>query len=119
MHVCRTPAEAAAVAAATTVTTVPADDGDPSHPARPFHVPVRPCPTGGFALRIFRTPLGTRTAVAFTTGRQLADCLGPDQRSVRLSLAAVRALAVPLGITLVSVDPQLTAPAVRPVNLPG
>ncbi|MBZ4319888.1 hypothetical protein JNW98_10980 [Streptomyces sp. SCA2-4] len=77
-----------------------------------LYVPVRPCPVG-FALRVFRTPLGGRTAVAFTTPARLAACLGPHQPAVRLALPAVRALATPLGVTLVSVDPQLTAPAVR------
>ncbi|WP_411848846.1 SAV_915 family protein [Streptomyces mobaraensis] len=81
-------------------------------PAVPvLYVPVRPCPVG-FALRVFRTPLGGRTAVAFTTRARLTACLGPHQPTVRLALPAVRSLAAPLGVTLVSVDPQLTAPAV-------
>lgn len=121
MHVSRTPAEAAAVAA---VNHLQADGGEsseePSHPTRQpgsapgtLYVPVRPCPSG-FALRVFRTPLGERTAVAFTTGQHLADCLGRDQPVIRLSLPAVRSLATPLGVTLVHVDPQLTAPPVQP-----
>ncbi|WP_249375313.1 SAV_915 family protein [Streptomyces sp. I05A-00742] len=123
MHVNRTPAEAAAVAAVTAAHSPAADGGEsseePSHPggAVPppvvLYVPVRPCPVG-FALRVFRTPLGVRTAVAFTTPGRLAACLGRHQPAVRLALPAVRALAAPLGVTLVSVDPQLTAPAVRP-----
>ncbi|MGK5642021.1 SAV_915 family protein [Streptomyces sp. URMC 126] len=87
------------------------------HPASPpmdaaLYVPVRPCPVG-FTLRVFRTPLGDRTAVAFSTPARLAACLGAHQPAVRLALPAVRALATPLGVTTVSVDPQLTAPAVR------
>ncbi|MCF3102467.1 hypothetical protein IPZ58_12850 [Streptomyces roseoverticillatus] len=78
-----------------------------------MYVPVRPCACG-FALRVFRSPLGARTAVAFTTERRLFDVLGPGQPAIRLALPAVRALAAPLGVDLVSVDPQLTAPAVRP-----
>ncbi|MFI9201975.1 SAV_915 family protein [Streptomyces sp. NPDC053048] len=117
----RTPAEAAAVAAVTAVNggtgreALPADDGEPSHPVRAglLYVPVRPCPVG-FALRVFRTPLGGRTAVAFTSPRRLEDCLGRGVPHVRLALPAVRALAGPLGVRLVRVDPQLTAPAVRP-----
>ncbi|MEU4209363.1 SAV_915 family protein [Streptomyces sp. NPDC026206] len=117
----RTPAEAAAVAAVTrhdspnSLESHPADDGEPSHPVRAnlLYVPVRPCPAG-FALRVYRSPLGTRAVVAFTTVRRLSDCLGPDVTSVRLALPAVRALAAPLGVALVSVDPQLTAPPVRP-----
>ncbi|GHF38510.1 MULTISPECIES: SAV_915 family protein [Streptomyces] len=120
MHLSRTPSEAAAVAAVISDITGDAsraDDGEPSHPVTarratdPLYVPVRRC-RGGYALRVFRTPLGSRTAVAFTTGRRLLDCLGPGADSVRLSLPAVRALAEPLGVALVSVDPQLTAPAV-------
>ncbi|ARZ67105.1 MULTISPECIES: SAV_915 family protein [Streptomyces] len=118
MHLSRNPAEAAAIAA---VDSPQADEGEPSEPAHPagraperaLYVPVRPCPSG-FALRVFRSPLGDRTAVAFTTERRLSDVLGPGQPSVRLALPAVRALAEPLGVVLVSVDPQLTAPAVRP-----
>ncbi|MCD9140692.1 SAV_915 family protein [Streptomyces albireticuli] len=118
MHLSRTPAEAAAIAA---VDSPQADEGEPSEPSHPagraperaLYVPVRPCPSG-FALRVFRSPLGDRTAVAFTTERRLSDVLGPGQPSVRLALPAVRALAAPLGVALVSVDPQLTAPAVRP-----
>ncbi|MFG2179967.1 SAV_915 family protein [Streptomyces abikoensis] len=122
MHLSRTPAEAAAVAAANrpdrpdTAGSRPADDGEPSHPgpARPLYIPVRPCPVG-FALRVFRTPLGARTAVAFTSRRRLSDCLGPGVPSVRLSLPAVQALAAPLGVGQVSVDPQLTARPALPV----
>ncbi|MBB5121276.1 SAV_915 family protein [Streptomyces eurocidicus] len=117
MHLSRNPAEAAAIAA---VDGPQADEGEPSEPSHPagraperaLYVPVRPCPSG-FALRVFRSPLGDRTAVAFTTARRLSDVLGPGQVSVRLALPAVRALAAPLGVALVSVDPQLTAPAVR------
>ncbi|GGX62551.1 SAV_915 family protein [Streptomyces hiroshimensis] len=122
MHLSRTPAEAAAVAAVTgTATESPqageGEPSEPSHPAgrtseQPLYVPVRRCACG-FALRVFRSPLGTRTAVAFTTERRLSDVLGPDQPSVRLALPAVRALATPLGVDAVSVDPQLTAPPVQ------
>ncbi|MFF7729419.1 SAV_915 family protein [Streptomyces sp. NPDC008001] len=120
MHLSRTPAEAAAVAAVAAVDSpqsCEADSAEPSHPAgrtdaRPLYVPVRRCACG-FALRVFRSPLGERTAVAFTTERRLSDVLGPDQAAVRLALPAVRALASPLGVDQVSVDPQLTASPVR------
>ncbi|MEU2872887.1 SAV_915 family protein [Streptomyces olivoreticuli] len=121
MHLSRTPSEAAAIAA---VEHPQADDGEPSEPPRPgdpatralpLYVPVRRCPSG-FALRVFRSPLGARTAVAFTTERRLSDVLGTDQASIRLALPAVRALAAPLGVGLVSVDPQLTAPPAHPTD---
>ena len=41
---------------------------------------------------MFRTPLGTRTAVAFTSKAALVRALGPEQRWVRLGESALRAL---------------------------
>ncbi|WP_329172371.1 SAV_915 family protein [Streptomyces sp. NBC_01477] len=76
-------------------------------------VPVRPGPTG-CTTRFFRNALGGRTAVAFTSERTLVMALGPAQRWTRLSEPALRALAAPLGITEVRVDPRLSAPAPHP-----
>ncbi|WP_089105618.1 SAV_915 family protein [Streptomyces hyaluromycini] len=92
------------------------DDPEPSDrsPAGPLFVPVRPGPAG-YAARLFRTPLGERTAVGFTSARALAVTLGPDQAWIRLAEPALRALAAPLGVTTVTVDPQLSAPAPAPV----
>ena len=91
------------------------DDPEPSDrfPAGPLFVPVRPGPSG-CAARLFRTPLGDRTAVGFTTRRRLAATLGPDQAWIRLCEPALRALTVPLGVTTVTVDPRFTAPAAQP-----
>ncbi|MGW3244154.1 SAV_915 family protein [Streptomyces sp. NPDC001070] len=61
---------------------------------------------------MFRTPLGGRTAVGFTTPERLAETLGSDQRWITLSEHGLRALARPLGVTALTVDPQLAAPAV-------
>ncbi|MHC5909269.1 SAV_915 family protein, partial [Streptomyces sp. S6] len=36
--------------------------------------------------------------------------LGPDQPWLRLAEPALRALALPLGVTAVTVDPRFTAP---------
>ncbi|MFG2968988.1 SAV_915 family protein [Streptomyces sp. NPDC048288] len=93
------------------------DDPDPADrsPAGPLFVPVRPGPVG-FAARLFRTPLGERTAVGFTSARRLAATLGPGQAWIRLAEPALRALAAPLGVTTVTVDPQLSAPAPTPVT---
>jgi hypothetical protein len=100
------------------------EDPEPSHPvpAGTLYVPVRPGPAG-YCVRLFRTPLGGRTAVAFTTERQLAATLGTEQTWIRLSEPALRDLAAPLDVTAVTVDPQLaaTAPepaAERPLALP-
>ncbi|MER7949755.1 SAV_915 family protein [Streptomyces sp. NPDC096079] len=88
------------------------EDPEPSErgPAGPLHVPVRSGPAGCRA-RFFRTPLGGRTAVGFTSQARLAAVLGPDHPSVRLSEGALRSLAEPLGVTALTVDPRYCAPA--------
>ncbi|MGI5394365.1 SAV_915 family protein [Streptomyces sp. CA-251251] len=93
------------------------EDPEPPEPspAGPLYVPVRPGPSGS-ALRLFRTPLGRRTAVAFTSERGLAATLGADQAWIRLGEPALRALTAPLALTTVTVDPQFTAPAVAPTG---
>ncbi|MEU5915139.1 SAV_915 family protein [Streptomyces sp. NPDC004288] len=98
------------------------EDPEPSErvPAGPLLVPVRPGPSGCSA-RLFRTPLGDRTAVGFTTEAGLAATLGPGHARVRLSEPALRALVAPLGVTVLTVDPQLAAPGVSkpPREEPG
>ncbi|MFG2218824.1 SAV_915 family protein [Streptomyces sp. NPDC048685] len=102
----------------------PDEDPDPLRPSRTgaLFVPVRPGP-GGHCARLFRTPLGVRTAVAFTHERQLTLTLGQRQPWIRLSEPAVRALVAPLGIVGLVVDPLLavpgpdaTAPVVNPAR---
>ncbi|MGW2210769.1 SAV_915 family protein [Streptomyces sp. NPDC001781] len=92
------------------------EDPEPSDrcPAGPLYVPVRPglC---GCAARLFRTPLGERTAVGFTSECWLTATLGSDQAWIRLAEPALRALTAPLGVTTVTVDPQFTAAAPTPV----
>ncbi|MGW2747126.1 SAV_915 family protein [Streptomyces sp. NPDC001450] len=90
------------------------------HPAGPLFVLVRPGRAGCAAL-LFRTPLGARTAVAFTSARRLAGTLGPDQPRIRLAEPALRALTAPLGVTTVTADPTFTAPApaARSIPLPA
>ncbi|MFI1676020.1 SAV_915 family protein [Streptomyces sp. NPDC020607] len=85
------------------------EDPEPCEPgpAGPLFVPVRPGPAGCVA-RLFRTPVGGRTAVAFTTPRLLSAALGPRQPWIRLSEPALRSLAEPLGVSEVTVDPRLT-----------
>jgi hypothetical protein len=55
--------------------------------------------------------LGDRTAVGFTSERQLTATLGAGQAWVRLAAPALVALARPLGITAFTIDPKLTARA--------
>ncbi|MFD4941517.1 SAV_915 family protein [Streptomyces sp. NPDC058239] len=92
------------------------DDPEPLEPgpAGPLFVPVRPGPAGcpnGWTARFFCTPLGDRTAVGFTSAHRLAATLGDGQPWIRLSEPALRALGMPLGVTALTVDPQLTAQA--------
>ncbi|MEW2390592.1 SAV_915 family protein [Streptomyces venezuelae] len=91
------------------------EDPEPCEPgpAGPLFVPVRPGPAGHVA-RLFRTPVGGRTAVAFTTPRLLSAALGPRQPWIRLSEPALRSLAEPLGVSVVTVDPRLAAHPVGP-----
>ncbi|GAA3775495.1 SAV_915 family protein [Streptomyces chiangmaiensis] len=84
-------------------------------PAGPLFVPVRSGPAG-CAARIFRTPLGDRTAVGFTSKECLTATLGSDQAWIRLAEPALRALIAPLGVTTVTVDPQFSAPAPAPTT---
>lgn len=92
-------------------------DPEPAEPTPtgPLLVPVR-SGTLGHTARIFRTALGERTAVAFTSERMLTAVLGPGQPWIVLAEPALRALTEPLGISALTVDPQLAAPA--PVPLP-
>ncbi|MFD3872731.1 SAV_915 family protein [Streptomyces sp. NPDC058623] len=93
------------------------DDPEPEErvPAGPLFVPVRPGSGGGggvgTVIRLFRTPLGLRTAVGFTDAGRLAATLGAGQPWIRLSESVLRALCEPLGAPLLTVDPTLSAPA--------
>ncbi|MEV7372831.1 SAV_915 family protein [Streptomyces sp. NPDC090301] len=88
------------------------DDPEPEEPdpAGLLYVPVRPG-THAVAARVFRTPLGSRTAVGFTTVDRLIATLGAEQPWTRLSEPVLRSLAEPLGVELLTVDPTLTARA--------
>ncbi|GGT59465.1 hypothetical protein GCM10010207_68830 [Streptomyces atratus] len=88
-----------------------AEDPDPlqSNRTGALFVPVRPGSVGCGA-RLFRTSLGVRTAVAFTSERRLTLTLGQRQTWIRLSEPAVRALVAPLGVVGLVVDPLLAAP---------
>ncbi|MEU7121748.1 SAV_915 family protein [Streptomyces zaomyceticus] len=96
------------------------DDPEPEKPgpAGPLYVPVLPG-THAVAVRVFRTPLGSRTAVGFTTLERLTATLGVEQPWIRLSGAVLRSLAEPLGAELLTVDPTLTAPAVTSYSAPA
>ncbi|GAA1902937.1 SAV_915 family protein [Streptantibioticus ferralitis] len=90
-------------------TTAPEDpEPEERRPAGPLFVPVRPGPAGQ-ALRVCRSPRGIRTAVAFTSERRLTTAFGPEQPWIRLAEPALRALAEPLGVRELTVDPRLSA----------
>lgn len=95
--------------------TAPEPEPEPEEqvPAGPLYVPVRPGPARTAALRLFRTAPGTRTAVAFTGPGPLAAALGPDAPWIVLCESALRALAEPLGVTRLTLDPVLCLPPVR------
>lgn len=95
------------------------DDPDPEEqaPAGLLHVPVRPGAAGP-VLRMYRTPLGERTAVGFTRQDLLTAALGSGQFSIRLSEPALRSLAAPLGVERLVLDPALSAPAVTAEPVP-
>ncbi|MFF8960198.1 SAV_915 family protein [Streptomyces sp. NPDC014894] len=86
-------------------------DPDEPRPAGLLYVPVRLGSAGGRRLRFLRTPLGTRTAVGFTSRERLVRVMGAGQPWIRLAEPALRSLAEPLGVTVVTVDPRLTAPS--------
>ncbi|WP_457033339.1 SAV_915 family protein [Kitasatospora sp. P5_F3] len=91
-------------------------DPAPQEPAEPrtlLHVPVRSTGTG-YALRMFTQRDGSRCAVAFSCPARVTALLGAGQRSVPLAEPALRALAEPLGATVLVIDPQLVAPPVAP-----
>ncbi|MEU6167951.1 SAV_915 family protein [Streptomyces tanashiensis] len=94
------------------------DDSEPEEPdpAGPLYVPVRPG-ARTVAVRVFRTPLGSRTAVGFTTVERLTATLGAEQPWIRLSESVLRSLAEPLGIEILTVDPTLTAPVVASLSV--
>ncbi|MEU5582446.1 SAV_915 family protein [Streptomyces huasconensis] len=97
------------------------EDPEPCEPgpAGPLFVPVRPGPVGCVA-RLFRTPVGERTAVAFTTPQRLSAALGTRQPWIRLSKPALRALAAPLGVSGLTLDPRLAAhPVTAAPGRPG
>ncbi|MFI9063202.1 SAV_915 family protein [Streptomyces sp. NPDC053429] len=89
------------------------EDPEPEErtPAGLLYVPVRPGDGAGAVIRLFRTPLGLRTAVGFTCPVRLAATLGEGQACIRLSESLLRELCGPLGAELITVDPTLSAPA--------
>ncbi|MFG2879385.1 SAV_915 family protein [Streptomyces sp. NPDC048337] len=93
-----------------------ADDSEPEEqiPAGLLCVPVRPGRGPAAVIRLFRTPLGTRTAVGFTNAARLTATLGQGQPYIRLSEPLLLELCEPLGADLVTVDPTLSAPAPTP-----
>ncbi|WNI18548.1 SAV_915 family protein [Actinacidiphila sp. ITFR-21] len=83
-------------------------DRPPAPARRSLYVPVRRGPAGA-VVRLWRTPFGSRTAVAFTSDQRLRSVLGPTQPWIRLSESALRRMAEPLGAVHLTVDPVLTA----------
>ncbi|GHE43979.1 hypothetical protein GCM10017673_52660 [Streptosporangium violaceochromogenes] len=74
----------------------------------PLLVPVRPG-AGTLALRLFRTPAGRRTAVAFTSRDRLAQVLGDGHAWTWLSEPALRGMIEGLDVAGIVVDPTTVA----------
>ena len=72
-------------------------------------VPARPGPHCLVA-RMFRNPMGQRTAVGFTSASKLTVTLGTSHGYTRLCERALRELAALQGITELTIDPPLAAP---------
>lgn len=81
-------------------------------------VPVR-ASHNCLVLRLFRTPLGERTAVAFTSEQRLVATFGPDQAWTLLSEPFLRHEAARHGVALLTVDPTFAAPAPQPLPAPS
>ncbi|WP_406446791.1 hypothetical protein OHB14_49600 [Streptomyces sp. NBC_01613] len=96
------------------------EDPEPADrlPAGPLFVPVRPGPSG-CAARLFRTPLGERTAVAFTSVRTLTSTLGPDQAWIRLAEPALRALTASGRVTARPLPGGAPPPSSDALSAPG
>ncbi|MFG3037504.1 SAV_915 family protein [Streptomyces sp. NPDC048330] len=96
------------------------DEPEPEEqlPAGRLCVPVRPG-SGGCVTRLFRTPVGGRTAVVFTAPARLQAVLGAGQPWIVLAEPALRALMEPLGVRTLRIDPVLTAPAPATPGDPG
>jgi hypothetical protein len=73
----------------------------------PLLVPAR---SGGgvLGLRLFRTPAGNRTAVAFTSLDQLVKVLGDDHEWMWLCERALRGMVKDLGVIGIVIDPAGT-----------
>ncbi|MBP2706195.1 SseB family protein [Microbispora sp. RL4-1S] len=78
-----------------------------------LYVPVRPGACA-LALRLFRTPSGRRTSVAFTSSPRLARVLGTEQPWIRLSEPALRGMLKDLGVAGIVIDPAGTMD--RPIS---
>jgi len=70
-------------------------------------------------IRLFRTPLGTRTVVGFTSWARLAAALGDGHACVELAEPILRELVEPLGVTRLIVDPHLVAAPVPTGAVPA
>jgi hypothetical protein len=105
----------------TDAASAPSPGGDTppaAPPTRSLFVPAKRGPAGAVVL-LWRTPVGNRTAVAFTSEQRLRSVLGPTQPWIRLSEAALRRMAEPLGARQLTVDPVLTARPPASLSGPG
>ncbi|GIH23862.1 hypothetical protein Aph01nite_21720 [Acrocarpospora phusangensis] len=73
----------------------------------PLFVPIH-VGASFLSLRLFRTPGGARTAVAFSSSRRLTEVLGDGQPWTLLSEAGLRGMLRDIGVTGIVLDPAAT-----------
>lgn len=81
----------------------------------PLYVPVR-AGTAWLVVRMYRTPLGERTAVGFTSRDRLEATLGPDQPWALMGESLLLEVAATQGVAALRIDPTLVAPASQPLR---
>lgn len=86
--------------------------------AHPLYVPViKNRMTGVFHLRTARDVNGGRTGLAFTSQERLTLAMGHELQCTQMCEAALRQALNPIGITLITVDPEHVGPAAQ--RIPG
>jgi hypothetical protein len=80
-------------------------------------VPVR-TRSGMASIQCGRLPTGQPVGVAFTSEGHLASVMGAGQPWIRLSLAVMKEMLEPLGVTRIQVDPGLIA-TLYPSSVPA
>ncbi|MDF9714826.1 hypothetical protein INN71_01440 [Nocardioides sp. ChNu-153] len=84
---------------------------------REYLVPVRTTRCGALVLRTARVDGVGRVGLAFSGRRALEAAMGTATPAVEMSLGALQAMLLPLGVEEVEVDPCLVAHVARPATV--